>query len=124
MDFSWWSPIMVALAALEVDIAILAVSCPIFWPLVEEHVFGIVVRHEVQITSHRMEGFDSLEDVDGKSDHGSEAALAGEMDGSTKGKHEEFYTEELVLQPIGLGENEVSIKGRSQSQTSWLDAGP
>ena len=120
LDFSWWSPVMVIAAALEVDVAILAVSCPVFWPLVEEHFFGIVVRHEVRVTSHERAGFDGLEDSDGKSEHGSETALAGYVE-STKSKGPPYYTEELILEPLGRGEDDVTIRGQSDSQTSWLD---
>lgn len=108
------------LASLEVSIGILAVSCPVFWPMIEEHFFGIVVRHEVQVTSHQITGFESLEDGDGKSESGSQTALATDTGRSKKGKQDECYTEELALEPMGLGQNDVSIRGRENSQTSWL----
>lgn len=124
VDFSWWSPTMVLLAALEVNIAILAVSCPVFWPMIEEHFFGIVVQHEVQVTSRQVSGFKSLEDADGKSEHGSEARLAKETERAKRGKHQTYYTEQLALEPLGLGQNDVSIRGRRKSHTSWLDMTP
>lgn len=124
VDFSWWAPIMVLLAALEVNIAILAVSCPVFWPIVESHFYGIIVRHEVQVTSHQISGFENLEDGDGKSEHGSEAELAKETRRAKSAKDQPYYTEELALEPLGLGENNVSIRGRGGPHSSWLDTTP
>ena len=122
LDFTWWSPRMVTLAALEVNIAILAVSCPVFWPMIEQHFFGIVVQREVHVTSHRQVSGRGFESLDGKSENGSEAALAVEVEGlGKKGKgQEEYYTEELALEPMGLGQNDVTIRGRRGSPSSWM----
>lgn len=122
LDFTWWAPIMVTLASLEVNIGILAVSCPVFWPVIEEHFFGIIVRQEVHVTSQRMSGFDHLDDGDGKSEDGSQTALASEPARSLRGKGQHaYYTEELALEPVGLGQNDVTIRGREESYANWSD---
>lgn len=121
-DFSWWAPLMVILAALEVNIGILAVSCPVFWPMIEQHFFGIIVRHEVEVTSQRVT-FDGLEDGDGKSEHGSQTALAGDNKTGKNGQLQTYYSEELALEPLGLGQNDVMIQGRRGSQASWQGTG-
>lgn len=128
LDFSWWAPPMVILAALEVNIAILAVSCPVFWPVLEQTFCGIVVEREVRVTSHHQTTgaeFGSLDsaDVYRKSESGSEAALAVEVDAVSgkKGMKGAYYTEELTLEPIGLGQNDVMIRGRRVSPSSWME---
>lgn len=78
--------------------------------------FGITMVQEVEITTERMSRLHSLEDSDAKSrtsEHGSETALAN-------GK-QNYYSEELALEPVGLGQSETTIKGRQASHTSWLD---
>ncbi|KAF1975955.1 hypothetical protein BU23DRAFT_502511 [Bimuria novae-zelandiae CBS 107.79] len=50
IDFTWWSPISIILSCLEIDIAIMCASMPIFWPVIETSFAAIFVTHEVHIT--------------------------------------------------------------------------
>lgn len=53
IDFTWWAPPAVILSCLEIDLAIMVASMPVFWPVVESSFAAIFVTHEVQITEHR-----------------------------------------------------------------------
>lgn len=48
-DPSWYSPITIMLGAIEVDIASICASVPVFWPILRERVNGIFVTQEIQI---------------------------------------------------------------------------
>lgn len=74
MDFTWEAPISIVLGCLEAQIAIIAVSIPIFWSHLEEQILQIFVQNEIEVTeiSQPME----LENASAKSDAGSEEGLA------------------------------------------------
>ena len=61
MDFTWYGPISIILACLEVDTAILAACMPVFWPVVESGFYGIFVTKEVHVTSHRLSEYGDIE---------------------------------------------------------------
>lgn len=111
---------MIMLVSLEIYVAILAVSMPVFWPILQQSFGGIVVRHEVQVTSRHVSAFEELEDGDTKSEHGSETALGPER--NQKGKRG-FYTEDLEMEQFGgPGKNNVRIGARRGSQGSLVDS--
>jgi hypothetical protein len=51
LDFTYYAPISIILACLEVDIAVLAASMPIFWPILLLALQPILVTQEVHVTS-------------------------------------------------------------------------
>ncbi|PSN68649.1 hypothetical protein BS50DRAFT_619467 [Corynespora cassiicola Philippines] len=54
IDFTWWPPISIILSCLEIDLAIICASMPIFWPVIEKSFDKIFVTHEVHIVEeHR-----------------------------------------------------------------------
>jgi hypothetical protein len=57
IDFTWWTPISIVLACLEIDIAIMCASMPVFWPVLEAKISQIFVTREIRISSEnrRME---------------------------------------------------------------------
>ncbi|KAJ4357757.1 uncharacterized protein N0V89_002333 [Didymosphaeria variabile] len=57
IDFTWWTPISIILSCLEIDLAIMCASMPIFWPVIEESFAAIFVTREVQITEQRRYSF-------------------------------------------------------------------
>ncbi|KXJ86588.1 hypothetical protein Micbo1qcDRAFT_110462, partial [Microdochium bolleyi] len=50
LDPTWYAPVSVLLAVLEIDCAAICASMPIFWPQIAKHWGGIVVVHEVKVT--------------------------------------------------------------------------
>ncbi len=50
-DPTWYAPITILLAALEVDMASICASVPIFWPVIEQQFGKIFITQEVKITS-------------------------------------------------------------------------
>ncbi len=49
-DPTWYAPISILLAALEIDIASICASVPIFWPVLERHFGRIFITQEVVVT--------------------------------------------------------------------------
>ncbi|KAI0101073.1 hypothetical protein F4814DRAFT_104556 [Daldinia grandis] len=59
-DPTWYSPISIVLGALEVNVASICASVPIFWPSLKARIDEIFVTREVTITLHRRSnGFSS-----------------------------------------------------------------
>ena len=50
LDPSWYAPISIILGAVEVDIASMCASVPVFWPLLRAQLGGIFVTKEIEIT--------------------------------------------------------------------------
>jgi hypothetical protein len=53
IDFTWWAPMSILLSCLEINLAIICASMPVFWPVLEKSVSAIFVTHEVHVTEHR-----------------------------------------------------------------------
>lgn len=53
VDYTWWAPVSIVLSCLEIDLAIICASMPIFWPVLESKLSQIFVTHEVHVTEHR-----------------------------------------------------------------------
>jgi hypothetical protein len=49
-DPTWYAPIMLVLADLEIDLANICASVPVFWPVLEKHFGDIFITQEIQIT--------------------------------------------------------------------------
>jgi hypothetical protein len=46
---------MVVLSCLEIDLAIICASMPIFWPIIEKSLSAIFVSYEVNVTEERVQ---------------------------------------------------------------------
>lgn len=54
MDFTWWTPITAILFCLEVDLAIVCGSMPIFWPAIEQSISSIFVSFDVDVVEEHV----------------------------------------------------------------------
>jgi hypothetical protein len=54
-DFTWWAPSSIILSCLEIDLAIICASVPIFWPVIQKSFAAIFVSFEVEIKEYRLE---------------------------------------------------------------------
>ncbi|KAI0205534.1 hypothetical protein F4808DRAFT_237262 [Astrocystis sublimbata] len=52
VDPTFYTPIAIVLAALEVELASIVASVPVFWPMLTQSLGAIFVTHEVQVTHH------------------------------------------------------------------------
>ncbi|KAH7401563.1 hypothetical protein BKA66DRAFT_556005 [Pyrenochaeta sp. MPI-SDFR-AT-0127] len=57
IDFTWWSPTVIILACLEIDLAIICASMPIFWPIIEKSLSAIFVSFEVEIVEEHIDDY-------------------------------------------------------------------
>lgn len=48
---------MIILSCLEIDLAIICASMPIFWPIVERSLAAILVSYEVQVVEERVDDY-------------------------------------------------------------------
>ncbi|KAI0016643.1 hypothetical protein F4780DRAFT_669889 [Xylariomycetidae sp. FL0641] len=52
LDPTWYGPTSIVLAAMEVDLASICASIPIFWPIITHNIGKIFVTQEVHVTHH------------------------------------------------------------------------
>lgn len=57
-DPTWFTPIYVILSCIEVQLAIVCASMPIFWPIVEQSLTAIFVTYNVEVTEQHVEDRD------------------------------------------------------------------
>ncbi|KAJ1323012.1 hypothetical protein MN608_11866 [Microdochium nivale] len=69
-DPTWYAPVSVLLAVLEIDCAAICASMPIFWPQIAKHWGGIVVVHEVKVTRETRHFDAEADDDDGGDERG------------------------------------------------------
>ncbi len=50
IDPTWYAPISLVLAALEINVASVCASVPVFWPMLEKHFGKIFITHEERWT--------------------------------------------------------------------------
>ncbi|KAH8730295.1 hypothetical protein GQ44DRAFT_607487 [Phaeosphaeriaceae sp. PMI808] len=55
VDFTWWAPAMIILSSLEINLAIVCASIPIFWPIIEQSIAAIFVSVEVNVIEERLD---------------------------------------------------------------------
>lgn len=54
-DPTWFTPIYVILSSIEIDLAIICASMPIFWPIIEQSIAAIFVSYTVEIVEQHIE---------------------------------------------------------------------
>lgn len=97
-DPTWYGPTPIVLAALEVDVATICASLPVFWPVLQNiDMSQILVTHEVKVTlEHRRlstGGTDNDPDDDGIELQRSQSGLQTQ---SSKGYYEDPYVAQQV----------------------------
>jgi hypothetical protein len=110
VDFTWWPPISIILSCLEIDLAIMCASMPVFWPIVETRLAHIFVTHEVRISEHRRldENGYELEHTNsvksGRSGRSGRSGSGQSQVGLTEGKDVfrplEHYKDQYVVQQV------------------------
>ncbi|TKW48601.1 hypothetical protein CTA1_3292, partial [Colletotrichum tanaceti] len=63
LDPSWYGCVPIVLAAVEVNLATICASLPVFWPTLQKNLNQIFITKEVEITSE-IRRFSTLEDGD------------------------------------------------------------
>ena len=57
VDYTWWTPSLIILSCLEIDLAIICASMPIFWPIIEKSFASIFVSYEVRVVEERVDDY-------------------------------------------------------------------
>ncbi|KAK1997724.1 hypothetical protein LX36DRAFT_577859 [Colletotrichum falcatum] len=55
LDITWYTPLPMVLAILEIDIAAICASLPVFWPMLQVSMGSIFVTREVKVTTEAAE---------------------------------------------------------------------
>jgi hypothetical protein len=75
IDFTWWSPTLIVLSCLEVDLAIICASMPIFWPIIEKSLSAIFVSYEVQVVEERVDDYGLAYELEHMKDRGRSGSI-------------------------------------------------
>lgn len=63
LDPTWYGPISILLASLEIDVAIICASVPVFWPVLTSSLDRIFITREIKIErNHRFSSIDENHD--------------------------------------------------------------
>lgn len=108
-DPTWYGPISIILAALEINAASICASVPIFWPVFKSSWSGIFVTQEVKIT-HETRYIDEEEDIGSLTREASMHSRAGsesqmsivESGGGLgkKGPNKKHYRDSYILRQV------------------------
>lgn len=134
IDFTWWTPISITLSCLEIDLAIMCASMPVFWPVLEKSLAAIFVTREVHIThNERLDdrGLNYELEHQGVGRHGSVKSESGHSRESltrqisNDGGLSDHYKDQYVLAQVDplAGENMpglgVETNVDSKPKPSW-----
>ncbi|KAF2127152.1 hypothetical protein P153DRAFT_398518 [Dothidotthia symphoricarpi CBS 119687] len=124
MDFTWFSPVPVVLSCLEVDLAIICASMPIFWPVLQKSLSAIFVSYEVQITEDHVEDHGLAYELEhNKSERrGSVRSCSGTSTDELTKEEEGFELKgqyPMGVDPFETRGPQVNIKSQPKPEPHW-----
>lgn len=101
-DPTWYGPTAIVLSILEVDIATIMASLPVFWPFLRRNIDRILITHEIEVkvTEH----FTQIDDTSGSPEIGRRSRENGYSSASA-----------------GAGAAAAASSSASSSYTPWMD---
>jgi hypothetical protein len=109
IDFTWWTPSMIVLSCLEIDLAIICASMPIFWPVIERSLASIFVSYEVKVTEEhvQVEDYGLAYELEHTKSQGQESTRSGSgtsMEGLTRDEEDGGKIPKFSIGPDPLDE--------------------
>ncbi|KAI1499768.1 hypothetical protein F5X99DRAFT_266004 [Biscogniauxia marginata] len=132
LDPTWYGPLSIVLGVMEVDLACICASIPVFWPIITQSIGKIFVTQEVHVTHQhrRLSGdyddhYELQQSITSPSQHsraGSEASLKLVLTGTkassqARDHYQDSYIKNSVL-PLGMSDKEAT------SEAQVLSGGP
>jgi hypothetical protein len=121
-DFTWWTPISIILSCLEVDLAIICASMPIFWPVIEKQFTAIFVSHEIRVVETREEHGLAYELEHTKSRCGNRSLRSNS--GTSTQELTNDAEDLLYKEPISVGVDPLSEEAQAQGPETKIEPGP
>ncbi|KAF6799461.1 hypothetical protein CSOJ01_12488 [Colletotrichum sojae] len=131
LDPMWYGPISIVLSAVEIDLAMVASSVPIFWPVLRDAFPGIFVTKEIEVTREvrRLEsveidddGMELEPDCHRRSRVGSEASLrqeAGAKSPVSHGSGGRRYLDDYVVGHVDPLRRSKSVVTQVKAEAGW-----
>lgn len=112
-DFTWWAPISIVLSCLEIDLAIICASMPIFWPAIHKSLSAIFVSHQIEIVESRVEGHGLAYELEHTKSRGNEStrSSSGTSTHELTNDPEDGYKEQYSVGVDPLGAEALSGQG-------------
>jgi hypothetical protein len=99
---------MIMLSCLEIDLAIICASMPIFWPIIEKSLASIFVSYEVDVTTERVPDdyglAYELEHTKSAGQHSLRSTSGTSMEGLTQDDEGEMIVPKFSIGPDPLDE--------------------
>lgn len=109
-DFMWWTPISIILSCLEIDLAIICASMPIFWPMVSKSFAAIFVSHEIQVEEVRVDNHGLAYELEHTKSRGQQSLRSS----SGTSTHElTSDLEDTFKEPISVGVDPLGPEAQS-----------
>lgn len=91
-DWTWYAPLTDVISILEVDVAIIAASIPVFWPMIEDNIGRIFVSQEVRITYDYNDPTTSELEMDSQSNRSSSISNTGLNRQESECKYKDIFS--------------------------------
>ncbi|KAF1928617.1 uncharacterized protein M421DRAFT_420501 [Didymella exigua CBS 183.55] len=125
-DFTWWTPVSIILACLEIDLAIICASIPIFWPVLQKSFSAIFVSHEIEVVETRIKDHGLAYELEHTQTRGHHSMTSGSGTSTHELTHdpEDGYKEPYSVGVDPLGEEAQSGQGlqtniNSEPKRKW-----
>ncbi|KAI0602255.1 hypothetical protein F4775DRAFT_581636 [Biscogniauxia sp. FL1348] len=128
LDPTWYGPISIVLGIIEIDLASICASVPVFWPVITDSIGKIFVTQEVHVTHQhrRLSGDDDdryelQQTSTSPSQHsrvGSEVSLKLVLTGTksqVRDHYQDSYVKNSVL-PLGVSDKEATSEAQVMSE--------
>ncbi|KAI1492977.1 hypothetical protein F5X96DRAFT_667179 [Biscogniauxia mediterranea] len=128
LDPTWYGPISIILGVIEIELASICASIPVFWPVITESIGKIFVTQEVHVTHQhrRLSGDDDdryelQQTSTSPSQHsrvGSEVSLKLVLTGTksqVRDHYQDSYVKNSVL-PLGVSDKEATSEAQIMSE--------
>lgn len=98
-DFTWWTPISIVLSCLEISLAIMCASMPIFWPIIEQSFSAIFISHDIHVVETRAEDRGLAYELEHTKSQGQQSlrSSSGTSTHELTGESEESYKEQFSI---------------------------
>ena len=116
-DFTWWYPLTMIVAAIEIDFAIICASIPIFWPVIVAALPQIFVTQEVLVTHHQRLPDSSNNDYELGRTYSVKSNGADSQENLTKleGAKKTDYNDQFVVDHVtGKAKNNTQVISQKQ----------
>jgi hypothetical protein len=104
---------MIVLSCLEVDLAIICASMPIFWPIIEKSLSAIFVSYEVQVVEERVDEYGLAYELEHMTDRGRSGSIKSSGTSTQELTNEDEDVQQPRKQEFTVGVDPLSEEAKT-----------